>query len=458
MVRIWIGLAIERRHCLDSLVSAPTLIHMRFAAPLLSNPAFWTGLAGVPVMVLAVANDVPGFAAPLQTWESVIAASGLGLALAGPVAAAGAAVAVATARGWRATSGIRPTRMLWQRVLQRVWPAWLAVLVGYGICLALVAGGTAPLANGDRPIATLVAVIAATAIPAVAGGIVGGFVTSVLVGPLVLIGGYAIAAFGLVGSGLAWLGVLGGTWIPHAIRSLDEAIAPGLLIAPPLLLAVLLALLLFAGAQARWLRLLAVVSVGVVGAGALALPVSSVQPPGSLERSGSALVCAEDSFELCLWPEVEPDRAEIRTRVTAYDAVLEGIQLPRPSLLTPLPTTPRALRLSTEPGETAGVTAVRFGESYVRSLACVDPTGAFPVAAGAPETMEEIVDMHRASGTLAVALGGDPALAAAASGWSPDSGVAPLAHLRIDSQQAGLAAFIEWADALPMDCGVASAR
>lgn len=457
VVRLRLRMAIERGNGLDPLVDGRTLGRMRSATPVLSNAAFWTGLVAVTVMVVAVANDVPGFVAPLPTWESVAATATGGLALAGAVASAGAAVAVASARGWLAASGTRSARMLWRRVLQRIWPAWLALVVGYGVSFALVASGTEPLAGGDHVFTTVVGALAALSLPPLAGALVGCVVTAVIAGPLVLIGGYAIAALGLVEPALSWLGLLAGTWLPHAVHSLDEAIAPGVLLAPPLLVAGLVGMLFAAEARAPWARAAAVVGVCVVVVGGLAWPLATFRPPGATERAASALRCDAGDIELCVWPELEPERAIIAARVAGYGAALMEMHLPRPAAVTPVAGTPLELQLSPAPGESAAVTAVRFGEAYVRSIACVDPTGAFPIAAGAPETMDEVMAMQRASGVLAVALGGEPALAASASGWTPEGGTAPLEHLELDGPSAAIHTFTEWVDARRTTCGVADA-
>lgn len=457
MVWIWLGLAVERGHRLDSLVGGPTLGRMRFAAPVLSSAAFWAGLAAIPVMVLAVANDLPAFVAPLPTWAGVVASSSVGFALAGPVAAAGSAVSVATARGWSASSGLRPMRGLWRRLLQCILPAWLSLLIGFGVSLALVASSSAPTSGGDQLGAIVIGVLGAASVPPLAGALVGCVVTPVVAGPLVLIGGYAVSALGLVEPTFAAFGTLSGTWIPNAIGSLDESISPALLIAPPLLLVVLVAMVLAADRRRRWARVAATLVVGAIGAGALAWPLTSVQPPGTLPRSAASLQCSGDRIELCLWPELAPERAEIADRVSDFAVVLESAQLPLPDGMTPFPTNATSLRMSPTPDETADVTAVRLGEVYTRSLACVDPTGSFPISSDAPQTVQDIVAMHRAGGMLGVALGGDPAVAAVASGWEPGTAVTPLEHLGIASPATALTAFVDWVDGLQTRCGVASA-
>ncbi len=457
MVRHGHGLAAERRGRLHRLVAAISLSRVRLAAPVFSNASFWAGSGAVPVMVLAVAIDVPGFVAPLPTWESVVATSGMGFALAGPVAAAGSAVAVATARQWRAGSGTRPTRPVWQQVLQRIWPAWLALIVGFGICLVSVATATSPDTGGDQLVAVVVAVASAVSIPVIAGAMVGCSVTAVVAGPLTLIVGYAISAFGLVDPALISLGVLGGTWLPHATQSLDASISPALLIGPPLAFLALAAMLRVADRRRILARGAALLGVVAVVGGMLASPLMDVRAPGTVARSASALHCVGVDVELCLWPEVERDRDELTTHIAAFNAVLERAALPTPSTVTPHPEGAADLFLSTRVTDPADWIAVQFGESYTWSIGCLDSTGSMPISSVGPQSEEESEAMLRASGLLSAALGGDPGYAASALGWTPAAGTDPLQHLGAADPESALFAFADWVDTIQEHCGVANA-
>lgn len=431
---------------------------MRLAAPVFSNPSFWAGLAAMSVMVLALAIDVQSFAAPLPTWESAIAVASMGFALAGPISAAGAAVAVATAREWHAGAELRPARSIWQRVLQRIWPAWLAMIVGYGACLVLVAAATAPTAPGAQLAPALVAVVCAASIPAIAGALIGCVVTSVIAGPATLLGGYAISAFGLVDPALMPLGVLGGTWMPHATGSLDLTVSPALLAGPAIALVVVAGALLIAGRTRRWVRAVAMLSLAGLGAGAIGPQLTAVQAPGTMPRSSAALHCASGTIGLCLWPELEFDRARLTAQLSDIATRLGAAGLPLPAAVSPMPADNTEVRLSPRAGEAEGTLPVWFAEAYTMSLACLDPTGSLPSATGAPQSEEEFEAMYRAAGWLGFGLDGDPELAASMTAWSSGASTDPLEQLGVSDSEHALAAFADWANSREARCGVADAH
>jgi hypothetical protein len=378
--------------------------------PLLKNPATWFGALVPPILLVSAANNFSSFRVT-SSWEAVLSAAGIGITLAAPVLAAGAAAASGSSERWRRSVGLATTRMLARRLFSSVWPLIAAGIVGYLLVTALFVSGSEPHGLVPRAGLVVLAFTSCVIVSTMIGGGIGLILPSAVAVPVSAIGSYVAVVIPLV-NGEPESGNLLGYSIFTSPQSLSTQVLP-MAYATPVVLAIGVVLaVVVAGIARRAVAVvltLAVLATAFFSASAIARSIPF--PPVGL-RDAAELNCAGDDPTVCLWPEMLDERAATGdlARALSESAREQGIDVPA-TITMQIPAFPDDGFLSAtsdlvwaiEPSISPDEAAVAFAFGLQRSAACVH--GAIP-------TDTEYREADRAVFSLAIALGAAPDIVA----------------------------------------------
>lgn len=421
---------------------------LRVPRPLLKNPATWFGAAVPPVLLVSAANNFTGFRVT-SSWEAVLSAAGIGITLAAPVLASGAAAASGGSERWRRAVGLASTRSLLHRLLVSVWPLIMWAMIGYALVAALFTSASDP--HGMVPRAGLVALTfgSCVLVSTLLGGGIGLLLPSVIAVPVSAIGSYAAVVLPLV-NGDPRSGNFFGYSIFTSPQSLSSQVLPVAYAAPAVLALALLVAVLAASVARRataFLLTLALLGVGFGGASELAgrLPFPPTGP-----RDATELGCQGDSPRVCLWPELVDEKESMIELAANLSESLskQGIVVPA-TITMQVPPYPDDGFLSAtpdlvweiEPSIPRDYAIVAFALGLQRSASCVH---------GEVPSETEYRSADRAVFSLAIALGAAPVAVARphrsdlVDQVEGSSAAAILEALGIETPNEGFSVYRDW--------------
>jgi hypothetical protein len=413
--------------------------------PVLKNPATWFGATVPLIMLISAANNFPGFRVT-SSWESVLSASGVGVTLAAPVLAAGAAAATGSSERWLRAIEFAASRELLTRVLMSIWPLIAGAACGYVLVVWVFVNGSSPQGFVPRAALVVVAFVCSVVVSTLVGSGVGLLLPSAVAVPLAGVGSYVTVVLALI-VGEPSSGNLLGYSMFTSPQSLSSEIAATAFVSP--LLLALACILAFATAAIRRRTIAVAMSIAVIGAGyaGAATVAAGLDFPPVVARDAGEMRCAD---ELCLWPELEGERERLRGILSGVDAVLAEEGIARPGVvsakITPTPedgflTATPDLEWDVEPGTPGRYAMWALAIGLQRSAACTH---------GEVPTGDQYREADRAVAALGIALGVPVDLASVpyrsdlleeSAGW----GAADVyATLRIETSAEGFAVYRDW--------------
>lgn len=414
--------------------SPPTLRGVR---PRLTNPGTWFALLIPPVMVVSLANNIPGFVAP-PTWEAVLAASGIGLTLASPLAAAGAAWSVSPLERTIRTAPLGSVRSFMARTKANTFALLLGLGAGYVACLLLVIGATHPAWGEARQLVILIP-LAAMALTAICiGALIGRAMPSMIAVPLALILQYVVVAVPLVTTDLELARNVLGFGLPLSLQTVHQQFQPAAMVAPTIVFGGVFVAVAFTSRLLNGMSILAGSGAILGGLALAAVTALGSDVPPVQERSSDELACeSSKGTEVCLWPEFGADADALREWAIDARSIVSahGVSVPTRIESSELVPTTTYLAWGVAPGDPVEIQKISFAAGIQALESCPEK----------PSSMEEFNRELDALAALSIALGADPDIVAQLGMVDDaDSGAGVREALGLDSANDGFDLYVAW--------------